>query len=182
MRCSSRKQSAKGSFISARARYCGRLLNVYSQRMRFPNGYVGELDVVRHPGAALIVPFLDATHIVMIRQYRPVIGASLWELPAGTLHASEDVRACAARELAEETGYRASRLRAIGAIYPAPGYTTERIQLFEARGLRKVTVAKEADEVIRVRICSVRQLRAMRDKGLLNDAKTLAALARAGVL
>jgi ADP-ribose pyrophosphatase len=105
----------------------GRLLNLYLERRRLPNGYVLDLEIIRHPGAVLLVPFLNQDTVILIRQFRPVIHSYIWELPAGTLHARESYLACARRELREEIGYQAGVLKRIGYIYPAPGYTTERI-------------------------------------------------------
>jgi ADP-ribose pyrophosphatase len=163
--------------------FSGKLLKVYRQRIRFPNGYVGDLEIIRHPGAILVVPFLDSDTVVMLRQYRPVIGRYLWELPAGTLKTREPLLACARRELGEETGYRAAKWQRVGCIYPAPGYTTEKIHLFLARSLAPLPQAhREEDELIEVRPLSRKAIVKMFREGTIDDAKTICALRYAGIL
>jgi len=159
----------------------GRLLNLYTRRETLPTGYVADLEVVEHPGAVLIIPFLDRERIILIRQYRPVIRSYIWELPAGTLDKGEKPPACARRELVEEIGYRASSWSRLGYIYPAPGYTTEKIHIFSAKGLLKVPSRREEDEVIEPRIFTRREIAGLMKSGRIVDAKTVCALAMAGV-
>lgn len=159
----------------------GRLLKLYVETQRFPNGYVGDLEVIYHPGAALIVPYKRRDKIIFIRQYRPVIDSSFWELPAGTRHKKETVLACAKRELREETGYVAAGWKKLGVIYPAPGYTTEMIHIFKASMLREVLARREEDEVIATEVLSVRQVRRLFRAGKIVDAKTICALALTGI-
>lgn len=83
----------------ARPIFKGRLLNVLTQKVRLPNGYRVDLEVIRHPGAALIVPFLDKDRIIILRQLRPVIDSYIYELPAGTLNKGESLLSCAMREI-----------------------------------------------------------------------------------
>jgi ADP-ribose pyrophosphatase len=162
--------------------YKGRLIQLATERKRLPGGYVADLEVIRHPGAVLIVPFLSRDRIVLIRQYRPVIDEYIWELPAGTRKRGETALACAKRELVEEIGYSAKDWKRIGAIYPAPGYTTEKIQLFTARQLTGVGACRDRDEIIRPRTFSKREIARLLAKGSLVDAKTICALVMAGVV
>jgi len=155
----------------------GRLIKLYLTRQRFPNGYVADLEVVKHPGAVLIVPILPGGKVVLIKQYRPVIKSFIWELPAGTLHKSEAPLACAKRELVEEIGYTAGAWKKIGFIYPAPGYTTEKIDIYKASLLRKVESSAQEDEIIAPRIFSRAAVRRLLKSGKIVDAKTIAALA-----
>ena len=148
----------------------------------FPGGYVGSLEIIKHPGAALILPFLGRDKIVFIRQYRPVIGGYIWELPAGTRKQKESLLACARRELQEETGYCASRMAKVGHIYPAPGYTTEKIAIYKAEGLRLSKAVQEKDEDIPTRVLDRLRVRQMVRKGRIVDAKTICALALAHVI
>src|SRR3989338_2554443 len=108
-------------------RFKGRLLVVVTQKVRLPNGRRKIIEKIIHPGAALIVPFLKNNRIILLKQYRPVFGKYLYELPAGTLAKRESPYRCAMRELREETGFKAGFLRKVGVIYPAPGYATEEI-------------------------------------------------------
>src|SRR3990167_5341631 len=123
----------------------GRLLHLVIEKRRFPNGYVGEVEIIRHPGAVLIVPFLSQDKVVMIRQYRPVFDKFIYEFPAGTLEKKESLFSCARREIVEETGYRAGRIIKTGVIYPVPGYSTEIITIFKAEGLTKAVAAQNPD-------------------------------------
>lgn len=154
----------------------GKLLNLYLDKRRIPNGAVVRLEIIKHPGAILVVPFLNDNKVVMIRQYRPVIGSYIWELPAGTLKKKESPLKCAARELAEETGYCASRWKKIGYIYPAPGYTTEKIIIYAAYGLRKIKAQTEEDEVIITKPLKKKDILKLFDKRKIVDAKTICAL------
>jgi ADP-ribose pyrophosphatase len=160
----------------------GRLIKVYCERQKFPGGYIGDLEVVRHPGAALIVPFLSREKIIMIKQYRPIIDAYLWELPAGTLHKDETLLACAKRELEEETGYTAAQWKEIGFIYPAPGYTTEKIIIFKAEKLKEIKARHEEDELIAAEIVRKNDVVRWFKSGKIMDAKTICALALARIL
>lgn len=160
----------------------GRLINLYIERQRFPNGYVTDLEVIKHPGAVLIVPFIDEGRIVFIRQYRPVINSYIWELPAGTLHKNESPLNCAKRELAEEIGHRAKMWERIGYIYPAPGYTTETIIIYKAKELKRIESKREEDEIITVKIFARRHIVKLFKSGKIVDAKTISALKLAQIL
>lgn len=160
----------------------GRLLKVYLAERKLPNGYSVKLELIKHPGAVLIVPFLGKDKIILIRQYRAVINSYLWELPAGTLNRDERPRPCAQRELMEEIGYKSGSLRRIGYIYPAPGYTTEKIIIYAARLLKKVEAKNEPDEVIVAKTFSAKDIKRLFNSGKIVDAKTICALKFARVI
>lgn len=160
----------------------GRLLKLYKKRERYPSGHIADLEVVVHPGAVLIVPFLKKDKIVFIRQYRPVIKSFIWELPAGTLKKSERPLSCAKRELVEEIGYIAGKWERIGYIYPAPGYTTEKITIYKAGLLQKTEAIKEDDEIIEPMAFSKKEIIHMINIGRIVDAKTLCALLLCGLI
>lgn len=160
--------------------YSGKLLKVYIKKLRLPNGYLATYEMIKHPGAALIVPFLSADKVLMLKQLRPVIGSSIYELPAGTLNRNETPLSCARREIIEETGYSAGRLKLIGAIYPVPGYSTEKIFIYKAWCLKKVAHKAEEDEVIDTMILNRSRVKSLFRSGKINDAKTIAALAFCG--
>ena len=168
--------------LKRKAVFKGKLVSLYVERQVFPNGYVANLEVVKHPGAVLIVPFISRDKVVLIRQYRPVINSYIWELPAGTLHKGEPHASCANRELIEETGYKAGRWKKIGLIYPAPGYTTEKIVMLAARDLEKVRVKRQEDEIIRVRVFSRKSVKRLLEAGKIVDAKTICGLKLSGVI
>jgi len=135
-----------------------------------------EREMVRHPGAVVVVPVLDDGRIVLIRNRRIVVGTTLWELPAGTLEADEDPARCAARELAEETGYRARTVDFLGSFYTTPGLTDELMRAWAARGLEPVGQALEPGEEIEVRPVPRDEAMRMLDDGDLMDAKSMLAL------
>ena len=160
----------------------GRLLKVYVRKQTLPNGYKAHLEVVKHPGASLIIPFLTKDEIILLMQYRPVIDAYIYELPAGTLDKGEKPFHCAKREIIEETGYSAKKFKKLGDIYPVPGYSTEKISIFKAESLKKVNVRPEADEVIKTLICNRKQIKVLFKNRKIVDAKTICALAMCGWL
>ncbi len=155
----------------------GKLLKVFVKKLRLPNGYLATYEMIRHPGAALIVPFLAHDKIVMLKQLRPVIDAYIYELPAGTLDKNEPPLSCAKREIVEETGYTAGRFKLLGKIFPVPGYSTEKIFIYKAEGLKKTERLPEDDEVIETHIFSKPQVKKLFRTGKIVDAKTIAALA-----
>ena len=147
-----------------------------------PNGHKKTIELIRHPGAALIVPFLNKNTIVMIRQYRPAIGTYLYELPAGTLDRNERPLHCAKREIIEEIGYRARNFKKLGMIYPAPGYSDEKIHIYKAWNLTPDYRPGDPDEIIQIRKYTFPQMRKLVKLGKIRDSKTLAAFTLVGVV
>jgi ADP-ribose pyrophosphatase len=137
------------------------------------DGTVSPCEVVVHPGAVVILPFVDAERICMIRNLRASVGETLWELPAGTLEPSESPENCAQRELAEETGYRAACLRKLAEYYPSPGVLDERMHLFVAEQLTLGERQPESDERIEPRVVAWRQALEWTTDGTIRDGKTL---------
>ena len=160
----------------------GRLIDLIVKKMRLPNGYLATFETIKHPGAALIVPFLTSDKVIMLRQLRPVIGAYIYELPAGTLDKNEAPLSCAKREIVEETGYSSGEFKYLGKIFPVPGYSTECIHIYKANKLRKVMHKAEEDEVIKIHIFTRRKIRQLFKSGRIVDAKTISALAFVGWL
>src|SRR2546422_10612153 len=159
--------------LATRRVYAGRAVRLDVDTVRFPDGSTGELELIRHPGAAAVVPCLtdpqgsDPT-ILMIKQYRYAAGGPLWEIPAGTLDSGEAPEACARRELLEETGATAERLEPLSAILTTPGFTNEVIHLFMASGLGR---SEEHTSELQSRLHLVCRL-------LLEKKKTKAAASR----
>ena len=126
------------ALLSSTRLYSGRIVNLDLDSVRFPDGSVGQLEILRHPGASAVVPFLDPPRdadprVVLIRQFRHAADGFIWEVPAGRLDAGESPETCARRELEEETGMRAQRLERLTTILTTPGFTDERIHLFLGR-------------------------------------------------
>ncbi len=151
-------------------------------KKKLPNGRTADVDVIEHPGAVLIVPFLTKDTIIFLHQYRPVLGRYLWELPAGTLERDEQPLACARRELIEETDHRGSVFTRLGKIYPVPGYSTEVILSFKAEKLTPHTGVQDTDEIIRTKHLRRSEVRKLFRGGGITDAKTIAALSLCGWL
>lgn len=160
----------------------GKLLTVFIKKVKLPHGFVATYEMIKHPGAALIIPFLGKDKIIMLRQLRPVINSYIYELPAGTLDKNELPKSCAKREIVEETGYSAKSIKRLGMIYPVPGYSTEKIFIYKAVGLKKVDRLTEEDEVIETVIFTKKDIKKFFRQGKIVDAKTLSALAMCGWL
>ena len=169
------------TLIKADRIYSGRVLNLDSDTVRFPDGTTGQLEMVRHPGASAVLPFLDDPaepdpRAVLIRQFRHATDDFIYEIPAGRLDAGESPSACAARELAEETGYQASRFEHLTTIYTTPGFTDEKIHLFMASGLEEGPHRREADEFLELHLLRWNEILELVRTGKVIDGKTLAAI------
>ena len=167
--------------VSTRRVYTGRVLNLDIDTVRFPNGTIGELEMIRHPGASAVVPFLSDPagadpQVLLIRQYRYAAERYLYEVPAGRLDAGETPERCARRELREETGCEAERVEHLFTMFTTPGFTDERIHVFMAVGLSRGEIAREADEFIEVEVMPLSQALELVDRGEIPDGKTALAL------
>ncbi len=154
----------------------GRKIQVAVETTVDPAGREVVRDVVLHPGAVAILPLVDAGHVCLLRNHRPIVGETLWEIPAGTLEPGEDPAHAAIRELAEETGYVAGQWRAVGAFYPSPGVLSERTHFFVASELTAGPMQLEPGEQIEPQIIAWDQALAWTKDGTIRDAKTLVAL------
>ena len=164
--------------IDTRRAYSGRIINVDLDRVRFPDGSEGQLEMVRH---SAVVPFMsDPTgedpQVLLIRQYRYASEQFMYEIPAGRLDPGEDPADCARRELREETGCDAAHVELLTSIYTTPGFTDERIHLFMATGLTHGDAAREHDEFIEVETLTISRCLAMIQAGEITDGKTIVAL------
>ncbi|MBO6575529.1 MAG: NUDIX hydrolase [Rhodothermales bacterium] len=154
----------------------GKLLHVKRDAVRMPDGSAGVREWIDHPGAAAIVAMLDAERVVMVRQYRYGPGKTFLELPAGKFDGPEAPEAVAARELEEETGYRAGRLEHLGGLYNAVGYSNEIIHIYLATDLERTHQALDEGEVLEVEIHALDEVVAMAGRGELQDMKTVSGL------
>ncbi len=154
----------------------GKLLKIDRDRVRLPNGRETSLEMVRHPGASAIVPFITPDDILLIRQFRYATGGFIYEVPAGTLNTGEDPETCARREVEEESGHRAGRLERLASIYTTPGFTDEVIHLYAAFDLTPVGQNLDHDEVLTVERMPLAEAIARIGRGDIVDSKTICAL------
>jgi ADP-ribose pyrophosphatase len=169
------------SKLSSRRVYSGRVINVDIDTVRFPNESTGELEMVRHPGASAVVPFLtdpggDDPQLLLIKQYRYAAGDFIYEIPAGKLDGDEDPAECARRELREETGCTAERIEHLYTFFTTPGFTDEQIHAYMATGLTRGDVAHEKDEFMSVETVTLSRALELIKTGQLKDAKTALAI------
>lgn len=156
--------------------HTGRVFELFSEHIRLPNGVECDLEILRHPGAAAVVPVLPDGRVVLIRQFRYAANGFILELPAGRLEPGEAPETCAHRELAEETGYRASRMEPLGPIFTTPGFTDEHIHLFLATELEAGHSQREADECIETVLMPMADALTLIVRGELIDGKSIAGL------
>jgi len=167
--------------LASKRIHSGRVINLDVDTVRFPDGSTGELEIIRHPGAAAVVPFAsdprgDDPIVLLIQQYRYATDGTLIEIPAGRLNPGEDPRVCAQRELLEEVGVKAGRVERLTTIWTTPGFTDERIHLFWAADLTAGKHAREPDEFIEVVQKPLSGALELIRNGVISDAKTVLAL------
>ncbi len=155
--------------------YQGRVIRLFRETLSI-GGKTIIRETIKHPGAVVIVPVLDDGRIVFVRQYRRAIEKEILELPAGTLEPGERRDVCARRELQEETGWKAKRLTQIGQFYAAPGFISEQMTLFLARGLSPAVACPEPDELLRPVILPLKTALKQVRSGAICDAKTIIGL------
>jgi ADP-ribose pyrophosphatase len=167
--------------IASQRVYTGRVINLDVDTVEFPDGSVGELEMVRHPGASAVLPFLseprsEDPQILLIKQYRYAADAFVLEVPAGRLEPGESPEDCAHRELQEETGCTAERVVRLTTVYTTPGFTDEKIHLFMATGLTRGEANREADEFVENVVMTLSRALTMIESGEISDGKTAVAL------
>jgi ADP-ribose pyrophosphatase len=172
----SNKKSTCARILHSKIIYKGPVFGVRRDEVLEPGGIRTTREVITHPGSVVILPLLPDGRILLVRQYRHATRQFLWELVAGRIERGENPRRAAARELLEETGYRAKRYRLFLDIFPTPGFLEERMYILLAQGLTSGDARPEEDEKIIARVFSRSQLRQMLRRGKLRDAKTIAGL------
>jgi ADP-ribose pyrophosphatase len=156
--------------------YRGIVVNLNVDTVMLPNGFTVDLEVVRHPGAAAVVPIKDDDTVILIRQFRHAAGGFIYEIPAGKLHPGEDPAVCARRELEEEVGYRAGRLELLSSVFTAPGFTDEVIHIYKATSLTMGRQQLDRDEVLEVIEMPLLEAIRMVEAGTIRDAKSIVGL------
>ena len=161
--------------VRSKVIYRGRVATLSLDTFRKPSGEAYLRETIQHPPSVVILPVLDDGRVVLIRQFRHAVNGIIYEIPAGTREPGEPALACAKRELMEETGYSATRWKRLCEFYPAPGISTERMDLFVARGLKKLKkrIPMDKDEQITVHPAPPRRALELVRKNKIIDAKTI---------
>jgi ADP-ribose pyrophosphatase len=156
--------------------YFGKAFDVRRDQVLLPDNKTTLIDVVIHPSAVTLIPVDSQGQILFVRQYRHAVGQELLELPAGTLNEGEEPEICAHREIREETGMSAAHLEKIGEFYLVPGYSTEHMHIYLATNLQSAPLPGDEDEFITVEPVALANVPDLIARGVLQDAKSLAAL------
>jgi ADP-ribose pyrophosphatase len=166
--------------VSRESIYEGSVVRLSVEEVELASGRRSRLELIRHPGAAAIVPLDEQGWVVMVRQYRHATGGErLLEVPAGKLDPGESPAAAARRECEEETGLRPARLEPLGYLWTTPGFTDEKIHLFLARELAPGRQDLQDDEELSVERLPLAEALSLALEGGLDDGKSIVALARA---
>jgi len=167
--------------LATRRAYTGKVINLDVDTVRFPNNSVGELEMIRHPGASAVVPLIgradgDDPPMLLIKQYRYAADEYLYEIPAGRLDHGEGPLECARRELKEETGCSAELIQYLFTMFTTPGFTDEQIHVFMAAGLERGDTAHEPDEFLTLETVALSRALELIERGKIKDAKTALAI------
>jgi ADP-ribose pyrophosphatase len=168
--------SGTARILSSEMIYQGKVFGVRRDEVVEPSGLRATREVITHPGSVVVLPVLPDGRIVMIRQYRHATRQYLWELVAGRKEPEETPKQGAARELLEETGYRAKKFKVFLDVFPTPGFLEERMYLLLAEGLTAGEAQPEEDEKIEVRPFKLKDLKQMIKSGRLRDAKSISGI------
>lgn len=160
--------------LKRRTLYSGKIVDLHKDDVVFPDGSKHIREVVGHKPAVAVVPMLDSNTIIMIRQYRYVVGKTLLEIPAGLIDLGEQPRTAAKRELLEETGYKTRSLTSLGSLYSSPGFTEEKITMYMANDLIQVGDQNlDHGEYVTVKPVTLESALSMIEKGQIVDGKTI---------
>jgi ADP-ribose pyrophosphatase len=171
-----RKSGKTGKILRSEVIYEGPVFGLRRDEVLEPSGVRTRREVITHPGSVVVLPVLPDGKIVMIRQYRHATRQYMWELVAGRKEPEETPEEGAARELLEETGYRAKRLKVFLDVFPTPGFLEERMFILLAEGLTAGKAEPEEDEKIEVKAYKTKKLEEMMKTGELKDAKSIAGI------
>jgi ADP-ribose pyrophosphatase len=169
-------RARKAKILSSTTIYKGPVFGIRRDEVIEPSGVRAIREVITHPGSVVVLPVLPDGRILLIRQYRHATRQYLWELVAGRMDPGETPKVAAARELKEETGYRAKRMKVFLDVFPTPGFLEERMFILLTEGLTAGAAEPEEDEKIISRAYTRRQLEEMIRGGKLRDAKSIAGI------
>jgi ADP-ribose pyrophosphatase len=162
--------------ISSRTVFRGRIVQLDVDSVVEPSGKEVEREVIRHPGAAVLLAVTPEGRVLLVRQFRYAAGETLLEVPAGTIDPGESPEQTAGRELVEETGYHPGRLEKIAEFYPSPGIVSEKMHLFLATELERRQAAPDSDESLEIVELPLEQALRLEPGRDVRDAKTIVAL------
>jgi ADP-ribose pyrophosphatase len=171
-----RTKPKNAKIIRSKIVYRGKIFGIRRDEVVEPSGVRTSREMITHPGSVVVLPVLADGRVILIRQYRHAAREFLWELVAGRIDKGESPRQAAARELIEETGYRAKRFRVYLDFFPSPGFLEERMFILLASGLTEGQAVPEDDEKIEARAYGRKQLEQMIQKKVIRDGKTIAGL------
>lgn len=155
--------------------YEGKILKLRRDDARLPDGRPCVREIIEHSGGACVL-YVKEDKVLLVRQYRYAYGESLYELPAGKLEIGEDPKNAALRELEEEAGVFAEELRLLCVMYPTPGYTNEKIYIYQAVSGKETAISPDEDEFLDVEYLPLEKVKEMLKKGEIRDGKTIVAL------
>lgn len=156
--------------------YNGKILNLQKRIVKLQSGKIVQREIINHPGSVAIIPIIDDKTIILIEQYRSTLEKIILEIPAGTIEFNEKPEDCARRELLEETGYKAKKLKKLFSGYTTPGYSNEIMHIFLATDLTYIKESPEEDENIRTRIIKLDKINQMIKNGEIMDIKTICSI------
>ena len=156
--------------------YNGNYLSLINVDVELPDGNLSNRDIIKHPGACDIIPFLNDNEVILVEQFRKPLEKTLLEIPAGKLNKNETPITCAHRELEEETGYKAKDMIYLGKIATAPGFCDEIIHLFKATNLYEGKKSCDEDEFTDIKKFTLDEIKLMIKKGEIIDTKTISIL------
>ena len=151
----------------------GKVIKLRRDKVILPDERTTTREIIEHPGAVVILAITNDQKIVMIKQFRKPVEEVLWELPAGTIEHGEDLIQCARRELEEETGYYAKKIKKITTYFSTPGFCNEKLTLFIAKDLEKRNKNEDADEFIQIKLVDLTEALNMIKRNVIKDSKTI---------
>jgi ADP-ribose pyrophosphatase len=167
---------ARAQLLKSKVLYTGKVFRLQRDTVIEPGGVRADRDIIVHPGSVVVLPIFEDGRVLLIRQYRHSVGEFLWELVAGRKEPHETPPVAARRELLEETGYTAKRIRKLLRVIPTPGFVNEWMTIYAAEQLSEGAAQPEEDEKITSRIFTLKQIDSMIERGTLHDAKSIVGL------
>jgi ADP-ribose pyrophosphatase len=170
------KSREERALVEGEILYKGKIIELFKERITYEDGALHHWEIVRHPGAVVILPVDEKENVYLVKQWRRPIGKIILEIPAGTLEAGEPPLECAKREIQEEIGYRADKWSSLGGFYSAPGFCNEYLHFFLAESLSESSLEGDEHEAIDVVKMPIEEALALVDNREIEDLKTLYAL------